>query len=320
MFDAITTAIEQFWNFLSDIAILPLLAAIGCHLLKLACTSRAWRNVLAAAYPDLNVRWPPILAAYVSGVGVNAIIPARAGDVVRVYLGHRAIPGSSYTTIVASTVVLIFVDMTLALLVFVWALSQGVLPSLDALGALPAFDYSWVFDEGVIHPAAVIVLVAIFVGGAWLLQHFWNRLRARVAQAFAVFEPPSRYVRTVVVWQLADWALRIATIWFFLGAFGIEQTIGNAVLAQATMSLATLVPATPGGIGTEQALLVYAFRDVGVARSTLLAFSVGMKLTLTVVNVVVGFTAIFLTLGTVRYGSVVSKPNLGASESADGPG
>ena len=61
--DAITTAIEQFWDFLSDIAILPLLAAIGCHLLKLACTSRAWRNVLAAAYPELEVRWPPILAA-----------------------------------------------------------------------------------------------------------------------------------------------------------------------------------------------------------------------------------------------------------------
>ena len=99
----------------------------------------------------------------------------------------------------------------------------------------------------------------------------------------------------------------------------LNETIGNALLAQAAMSLATLVPATPGGIGTEQALLVYAFRDVGVARSTLLAFSVGMKLTLTVVNVIVGFTAIFLTLGTVRYGSVVSKPP-GASESADGSG
>jgi len=45
-----------------------------------------------------------------------------------------------------------------------------------------------------------------------------------------------------------------------------------------------------------------------------------MKLTLTVVNVVVGFTAIFLTLGTVRYGSIVSKPNISASESADEPG
>ena len=308
MIDEIRTATESFWHFLSDIAILPLLAAIACHLLKLCCTSRAWRNVLAAAYPDRPVRWPPILAAYVSGVGVNAILPARGGDVVRVFLAHRAIPGSSYTTIVASTVVLIFVDLALALLVFAWALTQGVLPSLDALGALPAFDYSWVFDEGVIHPGAVIAFVVVVAGGAWLLHHFWNRLRARVAQAFAVFEPPSRYARTVVVWQLADWGLRLATVWFFLGAFGIEQTIGNALLAQATMSLATLVPATPGGIGTEQALIVYAFRDVGVARSTLLAFSVGMKLTLTVVNVVIGFTAIFLTLGTVRFKSVVQPP------------
>ena len=74
------------------------------------------------------------------------------------------------------------------------------------------------------------------------------------------------------------------------------------------MSLSTLVPATPGGIGTEQALLVYAFRDIGVARSTLLAFSVGMKIVLTVVNVIVGFAALFLTLGTVRFRSVVAAP------------
>lgn len=319
MIESIRAAIEQFWEFLSDIALLPLLAAIGCHLLKLACTSRAWRNVLAAAYPEQRVRWPPILAAYVSGVGVNAILPARGGDVVRVFLAHRAIPGSSYTTVVASTVVLTFVDMTLALVVFLWALTQGVLPSLDALGALPSFDYSWVFDEGVIHPGAFVALVAIVAGGAWLLHHFWNRLRARVAQAFAVFEPPTRYARTVVVWQLADWGLRLATIWFFLGAFGIHQSVGNVLLVQATMSLSTLVPATPGGIGTEQALLVYAFRDAGIARSTLLAFSVGMKLTLTVVNVIVGFTAIFLALGTVRFRSVVSAPPAAAPGSMDEP-
>ena len=51
--------------------------------------------------------------------------------------------------------------------------------------------------------------------------------------------------------------------------------------------------------------------------ATLLAFSVGMKLTITVVNVVVGFLAIFLTLGTLRYRSVVSTPPPG---SADEPG
>jgi uncharacterized protein (TIRG00374 family) len=165
-----------------------------------------------------------------------------------------------------------------------------------------------VFDEGVIHPGAFVAIVVIAAATAWLLHRFWDRLRARVAQAFAVFEPPSRYARTVVVWQLADWGLRLATIWFFLGAFGIHQSVGNALLVQAAMSLATLVPATPGGIGTEQALLVYAFRGADVARSTLLAFSVGMKLTLTVVNAIVGFTAIFLSLGTVRFRGVVQAP------------
>ena len=165
----------------------------------------------------------------------------------------------------------------------------------------------------------MIVFVAVVAGGTWLLHHFWNRLRDQVAQAFAVFDPPTRYARTVVLWQLGDWLLRFATIWFFLGAFGIPQSIGHVVLVQATMSMSTLVPATPGGIGTEQALLVYAFRDVGVARSTLLAFSVGMKLTITVINVVVGFLAIFLTLGTVRYRSVVSATQP-PPESADESG
>lgn len=306
MYDEIRTATESFWDFLSDIAVLPLLAAICCHLLKLACTSRAWRNILAAAYPDSVVPWlRGILPAYVSGVGINAVLPARGGDVVRIYLAHRAIPGSSYTTVVSSTAVLTFVDMTLATFVFVFALTQGVLPSLDRLSALPSFDYSWAVDDGVIRPGALIVVVAVVAGGGLLLRHFWNTLRARVAQAFAVLDPPTRYVRTVAAWQLADWALRFTAIWFFLGAFGIHQSIRNVLLVQAATSLATLVPATPGGIGTEQALLVYAFRGADVARSTLLAFSVGMRLTITVINVVVGFAAIFLTLGTVRFRSVV---------------
>lgn len=308
MFEATRSATESFWEFLSEIAVLPLLAAIACHVVKLGCTSRAWRNILAAAYPSQRVAWKQIFAAYVSGVGINAIVPARGGDVVRVVLAHRAIPGSSYTTIVSSTVVLTFVDMALASIVFVWALTQGVLPSLDVLPDLPAFDYSWAIEDGVVSPVAAIIVFAAIVAAIWLLQHSWSQLRPRIEQAFAVFDPPTRWARTVLVWQLADWGLRFATIWFFLGAFGIEQSVRNAILVQATASLSTLVPATPGGIGTEQALLVYAFRDAAIARSTLLAFSVGMKLTLTVVNVVVGFGTLFLTLGTFRYGELAKPP------------
>ena len=76
------------------------------------------------------------------------------------------------------------------------------------------------------------------------------------------------------------------------------------LLVQVTQSLATLVPISPGGIGTEQAFIVFVFEG-SVSRAKLLAFSVGMKLTLTVTNAVAGFTALFLMLGHVRWRDVV---------------
>ena len=136
-------AIAAFWDYLASVQPLPLAIAIGCHIAKTMCTSRAWRNVLAAAYPEERVRWLSIYAAYIAGVGVNAIFPARAGDVVRLTMAHRAVKGATYTTLVSSSLVLAIVDSVCALALFVWALTQGVFPSLDALPSLPSFDFAW---------------------------------------------------------------------------------------------------------------------------------------------------------------------------------
>ena len=126
-------------------------------------------------------------------------------------------------------------------------------------------------------------------------------------QAFTVVRTPARWLRTVVAWQFAEWALRLATIWFMLGAFRIEQSARNVLLVQAAESLAGVVPISPGGVGTQQALLVYTLRGHG-SRSALLAFSVGMKLTLTCVNLIVGFVAILLTLRTLRFSRSSTPP------------
>ncbi len=296
----ILDASQAFWDTLAAVQLVPLALGIACHLVKLGCTSRAWRNVLAAAYPDVRVRWRSIFAAYAAGVGVNAVFPARAGDVVRLYLSHRAIPGATYTTLLASTLVLTIVDFALALALFVWALTQGVLPGLDVLPSLPSFDFAWFLRHPLVSELLIALLaVAVVVAVLWLHRRV-RELRQRVAQAFTIVRSPVRYLRSVVFWQLCEWGLRLATIWFFLDAFGIQQTVRNVLLVQATSSLATLVPVSPGGIGTEQAFLVYVLRGQA-ARTTLLAFSVGMKFTLTAVNVVVGFGAILVTLRTLRF-------------------
>lgn len=299
--------IDAFLDQLSSVEILPLALAIGCHLLKMACTSRAWRNVLAAAYPEERVPWRAIYPAYLAGVGINAIIPARAGDAVRIVLAHRAIPGSTYTTVVSSTLVLSFFDMFAATLFLVWALSLGRLPGLDVLARLESFDFAWILSRPMLLELSLAaVLVVLGILAFWIAGHIAN-FRQRVTQAFAVLSPPTRYLRRVAPWQAADWTLRLATIWFLLDAFGIPQTLEHAGLVQVSQSLATLFPITPGGLGTEQAFLLYVLNGVAPA-SVLLAFSVGARLTLTITNVIAGFTAIALTLRTVRFRKALDLP------------
>ncbi len=149
------------------------------------------------------------------------------------------------------------------------------------------------------------MVVALGLLGIWLARHVAN-FRQRVAQAFRVMSPPTRYLRRVATWQAADWGLRLVTIWFMLDAFDIPQSLENAGLVQVSQSVATLFPITPGGLGTEQAFLLYVLSGVAPA-SVLLAFSVGARLTLTITNVVAGFTAIGLTLRTVRFNKALGS-------------
>lgn len=300
--------IDAFLDQLASVHPLPVLFAMLAQLAKLTCTSMAWRNVLAAAYPNEVVRRRSIVGAYLAGVGVNALVPLRAGDAVRVLLAHRAIGRSTYTTIVSSTLVLSIFDIAAASALLTWAaLTQDALPGLGELPELPSFDFSWLLD----HPLAAelllagLVIVAVAVG-IWIHGHvldFWDRVK----QAFAVVQRPTLYLRTVAFWQAGDWILRLVAIWFLLDAFDIPQTPENVLLVQVSASIATLLPLTPAGIGTEQAFLLYMFQGA-VPSSQLLAFSVGLKFMTVGTNVVAGFTAIALTLRTLRYKQALAPP------------
>jgi uncharacterized protein (TIRG00374 family) len=311
--ETVLDAISAFWDYLAAVDRVALALALSCHLAKTVCASRAWRNVLVAAYPGARVDWLPLYAACVAGAGVNALFPARIGDVLRLTMAHRAIKGSTYTTLVSSTLVLTIVDALCVIALFCWAVTQGVLPNLDVLPYLPSFDFAWFLRHETVAQLTLVVLAfAVIALGVWIRANV-AEFRQRVRQAFTVVRTPPRWLRTVVAWQLAEWTLRLATVWFMLGAFRIEQSARNVLLVQAAESLATLVPISPGGIGTQQALLVYTLRG-SASRSALVAFSVGMKLTLTCVNVIVGFAAILLTLRTLRFRGA-SDPDAAADTS-----
>jgi uncharacterized membrane protein YbhN (UPF0104 family) len=304
MIHSILHAIGVFFDHLATVEWKWIGLAVAGHIGKLIVVSRAWRNIVKAAYPRSRVRWPQMFGAYVAGTGVNAVIPARGGDAVKLYLAKRRVDGATYTTLVATVLLQTMFDMAVATCFILWAVTQGALPGIDVLPHLPSLDYGWAFR----HPTAGLILfVALLLFGGLLLVWIAERIedfRERVAQGFSAFRDRGYYVSRVVSFQVADWSLRLAVVYCFLHAFGVPATLRNALLVQVSQSLATVLPFSPGGIGTEQAFLVYLFRNV-TSHSQALSFSVGVRVTLTIVNAALGFAAILVMMRTLRFRDAV---------------
>jgi uncharacterized membrane protein YbhN (UPF0104 family) len=296
LFDAIWNATEVFRDRLGDLGWGALAIGIGFHVLRLCAVSRAWRNIIQAAYPKTPVPGRTILGAVFAGVGVNAIIPARSGDAVRVVLAKRRIEGSTYPTLASTVILLSAFDFLMATSLVLWAAVTGQLP--DVLG--PSFDFGWAFDNPeTFLKIAGVVLVVLLVALLWFAEKIGDFGR-RLALGFAILHDPRAYLRRVALWQGTDWVLRFVAILFFLRAFGLPATFHNALLVQVSAGLASLLPISPSGIGTEQAFLVYLLRDQA-SRAALLGFSVGMRITLIVVNLALGFTALLVMLRTLKW-------------------
>ena len=297
---AFLNAVEAFWAHLAAVAWAPLGVAVALHVLRLSFRARGWQNILRAAYPDRRVAYGGIFGSYVAGVGVNSLAPARGGDLIKLYLAKRRVPGSAYPTLGSTLLAETLFDFFVAGAIFLWALQRGILPGVPDLPALPAFDWRFVIE----HPrlAAIVgsvLLAAIILGFTWASRHvraFW----ARVRQGLVILTDLRAYLFGVVWWQALSWVARVAAVFFFLSAFHIDATLSTALSVIVVQSLATLLPFTPGGVGTTQAVLVYVLAGTA-ASSAILGFSVGMQLVTVAVNVALGFGAIAIMLRTLRW-------------------
>jgi len=314
-FNSFFNATTAFFAHLSDIRWTPFAVALGFLLAMQLCRAWAWRNVLHAAYPGERISFTHLSAAYLAGAGINAVIPAHAGDVTKVFLVKRQIPNSSYPAVTSSFLVQTVFDSTVGALVLAYAITQGLLPPLPQIPNLPAFEISFWAD----HPQALLIatgalLLAIAIGTYYLAHHvrrFWDRVK----QGLVILRQPRRYLREVAAWQGAGWLCRFGAFWFFLEAFGIGGSVGSVMLVMSVQAIANVIPFTPGGAGAQQALLVATLK--GPSRSAVLSFSVGTQIAMAAWSVVLGFAAILLVFRTTDWrGLIRQAEDEAASEAA----
>lgn len=304
-FKAFGRATAEFFGSLSQIEWTAFAVALLFLAAMQLARAWAWRNVLRAAYPGARISFPGLAAAYLAGAGVNAILPARAGDVTKVFLVKRQVPGSSYPAVTSSFLVQTVFDTTVGVLVLLYAITQGLLPEPPRLPNLPAFELSFWAEHPQVFAIVTGVLLLALAVGVFVLAHRVRRFWERVRQGVVILTQPRRYLREVAAWQGVGWLCRFAAFWFFLEAFGIGGSFGNVLLVMSVQAIANVVPFTPGGAGAQQALLVATLH--GPSRAVVLSFSVGTQIAMAAWSVVLGFAATLLVFRTTDWRGLVRE-------------
>ena len=267
--------------------------------------ARAWQNVLRAAYPRRRVPFRGLAGAYLAGAGINAVVPARVGDATKIFLARGQVPGSTYPAITSSFLVQSVFDTAAGLLVFAYALTQGLLPRPPELPDLPAFEISFWAENPQLLLFILTVLGVAFVTTFVLLarraEEFWHRVK----QGLAILYQPRRYLRQVVSWQALGWLCRFGAFWYFLEAFGIGGSLQNVMLVMSVQAVSTILPFTPGGAGAQQALLVATLE--GPSRAAVLSYSVGTQIAMAAWSAVLGFAALVIIFRTTNWRGIVEQ-------------
>jgi hypothetical protein len=250
-------AVGKFFSDLAAVHWPALLLGLLFFGANLTIRSRAFFNSLRAAYPTARFQWRRVWGAYMAAVGFNNVVPARGGDVIKLFLTKSSIPGSRYPTVASAFFVESIFDATVGVLVLIYAFTQGVFPKPPDFAKLSSFDISFFFAH---FRLTLFLITAVGVAGLVAFALLSVRARAfwlRVRQGVSILSDKRRYLREVAALQVVAWLCRFAAFWFLLDAFHIGGTVVAAYSVGQQIAIAAFTALT----GLAAIIFIFRFRS-----------------------------------------------------------
>ena len=259
-----------------------LAGAIALYALATLVRGERWRSLLLAegATPSRA----DAQGINVVGYAVNNILPARAGDAVRVILmSPRA--GVSMKTVLGTLLAERLLDIAVILTLFV-VVGYGL------LGEVGGGDVGWI----ALATAGVATAVAVAV----VLVRRNERLHDLVAPILSsTLQLRGKHGLTLLAVTVVIWALE-AGVWMSVGAaagFAMNPIEGCYIVALA--SVFALIPSGPGYAGTQDAAAITGILALGGTHSQAVTYLILVRFVIAVPITVVG-----LSLAAWRYGGL----------------
>jgi len=249
-----------------------LATAVALYALNTLIRGERWRRLLLADGARAGAGDAQALNAI--GYAANNVLPARAGDAIRVVLAaprmaisRRAVLG----TLVAERLL----DVAVILVLFV-VVGYGLLGEVGA------------------RSLEVIALAAVALAGGIALLLALLRRNERlhgflVPLAAATMGLRGAHGARLLAITLVIWAVE-AGVWLAVGAaVGFAMSALEALYLVALASVFALIPSGPGYAGTQDAATVIGIRALGGAGSVAVSYLVMLRLVIVVPVTLVGF-------------------------------
>ncbi len=252
-----------------------LVPAVAATLLSYYVRAYRWKLLLIE---DKQTSMTNLFSATSIGYMANNLLPARIGELVRVYvLGEKEEIDKG--TVFASLVLDRLFDGLSVLFILLATLFTLHLPGDDAeiRSALMTGGYFTV--AGFLGIVAFLVLlkkktVTTLHFAAVLLKPFSPRLAEKVIPLLGSFikgirlsSRPSIFLglvaSSVLIWAFAIWPIDLA-----LHSFGIDLPLTASLFIMVPLVIAVLVPASPGSVGTYDYACVMALMALGISKET----------------------------------------------------
>jgi hypothetical protein len=285
--NTITNFLHEFTHAFSHLVVWAYVLAIVTCLLQPVVKSRAWRNLLAAAFPHAEVRWRDAYGAYLVKSGAGIFLPMHGDDAVRVSLMKDRIPGASGAAVAATAGIETLADVLLT------ALLVGVSAWLGA----SVIDWHALTAHPVKLVLFAVLIVAAIVAATIALRRKVRGLGEELKQGAAIFKHRGAYTKQVWTWHALDFALELATLYLLLVAFGFVGATFTSVVLIRTAQRVTV--SLPGFLetGSQQAMIVAILTTAGTTAGAALGFGVGSKITTSGLNITMALIAARVMIG-----------------------
>ena len=274
--------------------------AILLNLASVVVRALAWNTAIRQAMPPPYPRFRSIFAAFCVGLFGNVVLPGRVGELARVAVLRRRVPGrpGATPTLIGSVFAHRVFDLFPALALIVWVLFAAKLPhwALTSLIVVACVGFGFFAFA-----LATARRQHTHIDGMGTVRTLLARLRV----GLAIMRAPLPAL-VAISFQTMGWVLQLMAVAATMHAFHIYVPIAAAGLVLVLMNVATIFPLWPGNIGLVQAAIALPLVQYGVPYAKGFAFGIGLQAIEASVGIGVGL--VFLAREGFSYAMLKDMP------------